>query len=150
MASTPYLVAIPLEFRYQIYSYLLIYDFVVNINHDIAIYSLQNGLVRACRQTFYEMIEYYYANNTFSLFLLRSSEMRPAMLERLRDVQNLQVNLGDLVLSPTMRAIFLPVHTQQRCDWFLKCLRHAKQGQEGSFLKTLVATDRCGTSIESE
>lgn len=150
MASTPNLLAIPLEIRYQVYSHLLIYEFVVNINHGFAIYPLRNGVVRACRQTFYEMIEYYYANNTFSLFLLPSSEMRPAMLQRLRDVQHLQVDLGDLVLSPTVKAFFLPVHTQQRCDWFLKGLRHTKQGQEGRFLKTLVAIDRCGASIVSE
>lgn len=150
MASTPNLLAIPLEIRYQIYSHLLINTSVVDIRAILAVDPLQNGLVRACRQTFSEMIEYYYANNTFLLSLAKSPKAAPGLFRRLSDVQHLQVEIGDLVYSPTDRAFFLQVHTQRRCDWFLKTLRHVKKGREGRWLKSLVAVDRCGTSIVSE
>ena len=150
MTSTPNFLAVPLEIRYQIYSHLLINTSVVNIFATRMVNPLKNGLVRACRQTFSEMIEYYYANNTFLLSLVTSPGSAPALLRRLSDVQHLQVEIGDLVFSPMDRAFSLQVHTQQRCDWFLKILRQAKQSQEGRWLKTLVAVDRCGTSIVSE
>ena len=150
MTSTPIFLAIPLEIRYQIYSYLLINTSLVNLSAQRAVNPLQNGLVRACRQTFSEMIEYYYANNTFLLSLVKSPETMSALLQRLSGVQHLQLEIGDLVFSPTDRAFFLQAYMQQRCDWFLKTLRQAKQGQKGRFLKTLVAIDRCGTSIVSE
>ena len=150
MASTPNLLVIPLEIRYQIYSHLLINTSVVNVRAQRGVEPLQNGVVRACRQTFSEMIEYYYANNTFLLSLVSSPESTAALLRRLSGVQHLQVEVGDLVFSPTDRAFFLQVHTQQRCDGLLETLRQAKQGQEGRWLKSLVAIDRCGTSIVSE
>ena len=150
MASTPNFLVIPLEIRYEIYSYLLINSSVINMSAQRMVNPLRNGLVRACRQTFSEMIEYYYANNTFLLSLVNSPDTEPALLRRLGGVKHLQVEFGDLVFSPTNRAFSLPVYTQQRYHWFLKALRRAKRGQEGKFLKTLVAVDRCGTSIVSE
>lgn len=150
MASTPNLLAFPMEIRYQIYSYILINGSVVNISAQRMVSPLRNGVVRACRQTLYEMVEYYYANNTFMLSILKSPKSMPVLLQRLSDVQHLQVEIGDLGFSPIDRTFFLHPHTQQRCDWFLKTLRRAERGQEGRFMKTLVAIDRCGTSIVSE
>lgn len=151
MASSLNFLAMPLEIRYQIYSHLLIHTYVVNLSAHRMVNPLRNGVVRACRQTLYEMTEYYYANNTFLLTQQSPPEIAPAILQRrLSGVQHLQVEIGDLTLSPTKRAFFLSSHMQQRCDWFLKNLRLAKGGQEGRFLKTLVAIDRCGTSIVSE
>lgn len=150
MASAPNFLTLPLEIRYQIYSYLLTHKSVVNILSADMVRPLRNGVVRACRQTFSEMIEYYYANNTFLLSLVTSAETTPGFLQRLHGVQHLQLKVGDLVFSPTNRAFSLPVHTQHRCDWLFKTLNQAKHGQEGRFLKTLVAVDHCGTSIVSE
>ena len=150
MASAPNFLSIPLEIRYQIYSYLLINSSVVNIFAPRMISPLQNGVVRACRQTFFEMIEYYYANNTFLLSLISSPENTPALLQRLSGVQHLQIEFGDLVFSPTNRAFSLPVHTQRRCDWLFNTLYQAKQDHKGRFLKTLAVIDRCGTSLVSE
>lgn len=150
MASTPNFLTIALEIRYQIYSRLFINGSVVSISAQRFKDPLRNGVVRACRQTTYETTEYYYANNTFLLSLLNSPETTPALLQRLSCVQHLQVEIGDLVLSPTNRAFFLDSHTQQRYDWFSKTIRQAKRGQEENCMKTLVAIDRCGTSIVSE
>ena len=150
MASSLKLLAMPLEIRYHIYSHLLVNSSVVNISAQRMVNPLRNGVVRACRQTLYEMVEYYYANNTFMLSILNSPKSMPSLLQRLSGVQHLQVDIGDLGFSPTDRTFFLHQHTQQRCDWFLKTLRRAKRGQEGRLMKTLVAIDRCGTSIVSE
>lgn len=150
MASTANLLTIPLEIRYQIYSYFLINSFVVSVSAQCKDNPLRNGVVRACRQTCYEMIEYYYANNSFLLSLLTMPESKPKFLRHLSRVQHLQVGFGDLEFSPMSRAFFLPVHTQQRWDWFFKIFRQAKRSQPGNILKTLVAFDRCGTSIISE
>lgn len=150
MASTPNLLAIPLEIRYQIYSYLLLNSSVVDVSNRRMADPLRNGVVCACSQTFSEMTEYYFANNTFLLSLLQSPETTPALLQRLGRVQHLQVEIGDLMLSPTREEFLLHSHTQRLYDWFLKILRQAKRGREGSLLRTLVAIDRCGTSIASE
>lgn len=150
MASTANFLTIPLEIRYQVYSHLLVNGSVISVSAQYMDNPLRNGVVRACRQTFYEMIEYYYANNTLLLSLLDMPESTTKFLRHLSRVQHLQMEFGDLGFSPTSRAFFLPVHTQQRCDWFLKTFRQAKQGQEGKMLKSLVAFDRCGTSIVSE
>lgn len=152
MASTqPNLLAMPMEIRYQIYSHLLINGSVVNVvSAQRMVNPLRNGVVRACRQTLYEMVEYYYANNNFLLSLQNTPESTSVLLQRLSRVQHLHVEIGDLGFSPIDRTFFLHPHTQQRCDWFLKILRRAKRGQEGRLMKTLVAIDRCGTSIVSE
>lgn len=140
----------PLELRHQIYSYLLINGFIANITTQAMIQPLRNGLVRSCSQIFHEMLDYYYAKNTFLLSLFRPQETSPKLLRHLGRVQHLQVEFGDLVFSPSDRAFFLAIHTQERCDWFLKTLRLARQHQQGHPFKTLIAIDRCGTSIVSE
>ena len=150
LASKPKLLTIPLELRRQIYYYTLVHDSVVNVASALIEKPLRDGVVRSCRQMYYEALDYYYANNTFFLSLLRPPECTPQLLRHLSHAQHLQVEIGDLVLSPTDRAFFLHVHTQRRCDWFLKTLRQAKRDSRGNILKTLVAIDRCGTSIVSE
>ena len=150
MSSKPAFLTVPLELRHQIYSHLLINDAVVKIASGAMVKSLRNGIIRSCWQTFHEMLEYYYANNTFLLSLLSPLESTPSLLKHLGRMQHLQVEIGDLVLSPTHTAFFLHRHTQRRSEWFLNTLRQAKRGQEGRYLKTLVAIDRCGTSIVSE
>ena len=100
---------------------------------------------------YHEALDYYYANNTFLLSLLRPPpESTPELRQHLGRVQHLQVELGELVFSPISRAFHLPLHTQWRCDWFLDTLRQAKRGQEERALKTLVAIDRCGNSTVSK
>lgn len=150
MASPPNFLSLPLEIRYQIYSHFLINSSVVNVLDKLMISPLRNGVMRACRQTFSEMIVYYYANNTFLYSLVSQPRTRPALRQRLNNVQHLQVEVGDLEFSSTHRAFSLPVHTQQRCDWFLKALYRAKKRRQARRLKSLVAIDRCGTSIVSE
>lgn len=150
MSSKTAFLTIPLELRHQIYSHLLINDAVVKIASGAMVKSLRNGIIRSCWQTFHEMLEYYYANNTFLLSILSPLESTPSLLKHLGRMQHLQVEIGDLVLSPTHTAFFLHRHTQRRSEWFLNTLRQAKRGQEGRYLKTLVAIDRCGTSIVSE
>ena len=150
MSSQPSLLTIPLELRHQIYSYLLTNNAVVNIATQAMAQPLRNGLVRSCSQTFHEMLDYYYTNNKFLISLLRPMEVKANHLRRLSRVQHLQVELGDLEFSPSDRTFFLHSVTLQRCDWFLKTLRRAKQGQQGTYLKSLVAIDRCGTSLVSE
>ncbi len=149
-ASKSNLLTIPLELRRQVYSHLFIHDSVVNVASDLIERPLQNGVVSSCRQIYYEALDYYYANNTFLLSLPRPPDSMSKLLRHLSPAQHLQVEIGDLVLSPTNRAFFLQVHTQKRCDWFLETLRQAKQGQEGRTLRTLAAIDHCGTSIVSE
>lgn len=151
MASKPKLLTIPLELRRQIYYYTLIHDSVVNVASALIEKPLRDGAVRSCRQIYYEALDYYYANNTFLLSLLRPPECTTKLLRHLSRAQHLQVEIGDLIMlwSPD-RTFSLHVHTQQRCDWFLKTLRQARRGSQGDFLKTLVAIDRCGTSIVSE
>ena len=150
MSSKPNLLTIPLELRHQIYYYLLINDAVVNIATQAMAQPLQHGLVRSCSQTFHEMLDYYYTNNKFLLSLIRPMEVKRKHLQRLSRVRHLQVEFGDLEFSHRDKAFFLHSLTLQRCDWFLKTLRKAKQGQQGFYLKSLVAIDRCGTSIVSE
>ena len=148
--AIPNLLTIPLELRRQIYSHLFIHDSAVNVASDLIERPLRNGVVYSCRQIYYEALDYYYASNTFLLSLPRPPESMSKLLRHLTRAQHLQVEIGDLVLSPINRAFFLQVHTQKRCDWFLKTLRQAKGGQEARTLKTLAAIDRCGTSIVSE
>lgn len=140
----------PLELRHQIYSYLLINDFIANMATQAMIQPLRNGLVRSCSQIFHEMLDYYYAKNTFLLSLLRPLETSPKLLRHLGRVQHLQVEIGDLSFSPMYRSFVLALPTEERCNWFIKTLHLAKQSQQGHPFKTLIAVDRCGTSIVSE
>lgn len=150
MSSKPSFLSMPLELRHEIYSYLLTNKAIANIATQAMIQPLRNGLVRSCSQIFHEMLDYYYAKNTFLLSLLRPLETSPKLLRHLGRVQHLQVEVGDLGFSPRDRSFFLPFPTQERCNWFLRTLRLAKQVHQGHPFKTLVAVDRCGTSIVSE
>lgn len=150
MVSKANLLTIPLELRCLVYSYLLVHESVVNMTSNLLGRPLRDGMIRSCCQIYNEALDYYYANNTFLLSLLRLLESSPKLLQLLSRVQHLQVEIGDLGFLPTDRTFYLHVHTRQRCDWFLKTLRQAKRGQERRNLKTLVAIDRCGTSIVSE
>ena len=147
MTCKPNFLTIPLELRHQIYSYLLINDTVVNIATEAMVKSLRNGIIRSCWQASHEMLEYYYANNTFLLSLFSPLQSTPRLVKYLSRVQHLQVEIGELVFLPTRK---LTKHAQHRCDCLLKMLYQANRIREGGFLKTLVAIDRCGTSIVSE
>ena len=148
MAFKANFLTIPMELRRQVYNLLFVNDSVLNIARNLVDRPL-HGLIRSCRQLYFETLDYYYANNTFLLSLLRPPEATPKLLRHLSYVQHLQLEIGDLTLSLPLRIFCLPLHTQRRYDWFLKTLRQAKRGQEGQLLKTLVAIDRCGNSIVS-
>ena len=150
MSSRPSFLTMPLELRHQVYSHLLLNEAVVNIATQAMARPLRNGLVRSCSQIFHEMLDYYYANNTFILSLLHCWKVSAKFLRHLGRVRHLRVHFGDLIFSPSDRAFFLESVTQQRCDYFLKTLRQAKQDRQGHPFKTLVAVDRCGTSLVSE
>ena len=150
MTSKPNLLTLALELCWQVYSYLFLHDSVVNVGSSLFEKPLRNGIVRACRKTRNEAIEYYYANNTFLLALLRDLRPMSEIQNDLSCVQHLQVELGELWFSTRDRAFVLHPYTQQRWNWFVRALRKAKEGQQGKLLKTLVVVDRCGTSIVSE
>ena len=150
MSSNSRFLTIPLELRLHIYSYLLTNDAVVNIATQAMAEPLRNGIVRSCRQISDEMLDYYYTNNTFLLSLLNPVGLKPKLLQYLSRMQHLQVEFGGLTFASMDRTFILESLTPQRCDWFLRNLRKAKRGQYGRVLKSLVAIDRCGTSLVSE
>lgn len=150
MSSNSRFLTIPLELRLHIYSYLLINDAVVNIATQAMAEPLRNGIVRSCRQISDEMLDYYYTNSTFLLSLLDPVGLKPKLLQYLSRMQHLQVEFGGLTFASMDRTFILESLTRQRCDWFLRNLRKAKRGQYGRALKSLVAIDRCGTSLVSE
>lgn len=96
------------------------------------------------------MLEYYYANNTFLLSLFSPLQSTPKLLKHLGRLQHLQVEVGDLEFPPTSEVFCLTEHAKQRFYCFLTALFQSNRGQRDRFLKTLVAIDRCGTSIVSK
>lgn len=150
MSSKPSFLSVPLEIRHQIYSHLLINESIINIATHAIAKPLRNGMIRSCWQIFHEMLEYYYASNTFLISLFHPLEATPNFLQHLGRVQHLQIEIGDLRLSPEGEGFSLHLHTQQRWDRILEAFFQAWRSQQGRCLKSLVAIDRCGTSIVSE
>lgn len=71
----PTFLALPLEIRHSIYSYLLVDQGMphlvdLNIFRDQESRSTRRGLFHSCRKIYQEAFDYYYANNTFMLSLI--------------------------------------------------------------------------------
>lgn len=71
----PTFLALPLEIRHNIYSYLLVgqgMPHLVDLNmfRDPESRSTRRGIFHSCRKLYQEAFDYYYANNTFMLSLI--------------------------------------------------------------------------------
>ena len=146
------LLMLPLEIRRHIYSHCLIHDSIVDIVVG-DMYTLINGLLLTCRQTYQEAADYYFANNTFQIsfihpcYNLSNLSIRPLIKESLKRVQYLHIvtctrdydiyrqRKGDSSLF--LRTPYL----QQLTSWLTKAILEAKQGKGQQIFKRLTIVD---------
>ncbi|KAK3170852.1 hypothetical protein OEA41_002936 [Lepraria neglecta] len=105
------------------------------------------GLFLACRQTYLEATEYYWAQNTFLLSLIHPSNApnrfakgTQGILTYLQRTQNLYLEIGNLQLDGN-DVYSLTDYGREQWNWFLQTLGQAKTGRGDKLLKTLTLID---------
>ena len=158
MATTPKLLSLPLEIRYQIYFYLLP-DAVDNVNivrDDMDGPLKTTNLLCVCKHIYHELIQYYYSTKTFILDLTdfkyapnRFVNGTKSILKYIRRVQNLRLFIGDVYAS---NGDSCPVseYAREQLDWFLRALGQAKENHEGLWMRTMTVLDCCETIVSKE
>ena len=159
MATTPNLLSLPLEIRYQIYFYLLP-DAVDNINivRDDMDGPLKIMTNLPCQQIYHEVIQYYYSTKTFILDLTdpryapnRFVNGTKSILKYIRRVQNLRLVIGDVYMyasNPDSGPI--SEYAREQLDWFLRALGQANEDREGLWMRTMTVLDCCEITIHKE
>ena len=157
--TTPKFPSLPLEIRFQIYSYLLP-DQVDDINmvkDDMdGLLKTNNNLLRLCQQIYHEFIQYYYSKKTFILDLTdpkyapsRFYNGTKSILKYIRRVQNLRLIIGDVNI-PVHDSCPISDYAREQLDWFLRALGQAKEHHEGLWMRTLTVLDCDETIISKE
>ena len=162
----PTFLALPLEIRHNIYSYLLIHKWPVHlveiqIFEENPIHPILASLLHTCRQVCQEAFEFYFSKNTFLLTLITpyynlcEIAAESNLLERqLRLVQNLHVViktsskqrlscLGDNCDYPFPPNSKYPKQ-QAQWDCFVELTLRSKEGPEARTLRELVIRDQGG------
>ena len=153
MTATPTLLALPLEIRQQIYSYLLINKHAKFLLRSDINFSA-HALSLTCRQLYIEALDYYYRKNVFRISLrepeLAGAERFPSEIaaysmigaqcleNRLKRVQHLEVE------TEIFDKIWCDPVQKEQPEWFCSALLAAKQGQEDNRLLRNLKLLICG------
>ena len=160
MTTTPNLLSLPLEIRYQIYFYLLL-DAKDNLNMvkdnmDGELKTTTN-LLRVCQPIYREFIQYYHFTKTFVLDLTdpkyapnRFLNGTKSILKYIRRVQNLRLLIGDINNSSIHDSCPISEYAREQLDWFLRALGQANENREGLWMRTMTVLDCCEMRISKE
>ena len=160
MTTTPNLLSLPLEIRYQIYFYLLL-DAKDNINMVIDDMDGEpktaTNLLRVCQSIYREFIQYYYFTKTFVLDLTdpkyapnRFLNGTKSILKYIRRVQNLRLVIGDINYCSDNDSCPISEYAREQLDWFLRALGQANENREGLWMRTMTVLDCCEMRVSKE
>ena len=153
MASLTSLLTLPLEIRNQIYSYMLLNEYIKDMIAANVTRPQEQGLFLTCRQLYFEAFEYYYNANTFQLSLCDLTYSPDVylhgdstLMKRLGSMRNLHVQIGSMNckrVGDTSGDVFvLQYEDELRWRRFVKQLTDVNEGQVGWLLRSLVVVDR--------
>lgn len=160
MATPTTLLTLPLEIRNQIYSYMLLNDFIIDMIAANVTRPQEHGLFLTCHQLHFEAFEYYYDVNTFQLSLSDPTYSPNeylhgdfTLMKRLGDMRNLHVEIGAMeresVGVTSCDVNVLRHEVERRWARFVQQLTHVHEGQVGPLLRSLIVVERCIRSHKS-